>query len=110
MKIGILSFAHHHAEAYIHNLRLLPGVELVGVAMKTPAWPTLCRCICRRFSSYEADQAKPDGVIICTENGKHRRWSRWRHRVASTCVRKPSPPRSDARPGWKPAKKAGCCS
>ena len=29
MKIGILSFAHHHAEAYIHNLRAIPGVELM---------------------------------------------------------------------------------
>ncbi len=32
MKIGILSFAHHHAEAYIQNLHAIPNVELVGVA------------------------------------------------------------------------------
>ena len=32
MKIGILSFAHHHGEAYISNLRRMDGVELLGVA------------------------------------------------------------------------------
>ena len=32
MKIGILSFAHHHSEAYIANLRSLPDVTLMGVA------------------------------------------------------------------------------
>ena len=32
IKIGILSFAHHHGEAYISNLRRMEGVELLGVA------------------------------------------------------------------------------
>ena len=35
IRIGILSFAHHHGEAYISNLRRTPqgrGVELIGVA------------------------------------------------------------------------------
>ena len=32
MKIGILSFAHLHAEAYIRNLRAIPGVEFIGLA------------------------------------------------------------------------------
>jgi len=32
MKIGILSFAHHHGEAYISNLRRMENVELLGVA------------------------------------------------------------------------------
>ena len=32
MKIGIMSFAHHHAEAYIGNLRAIPGVEMIGIA------------------------------------------------------------------------------
>lgn len=36
MKIGIMSFAHHHAEAYIANLRAIPGVELCGVADEDP--------------------------------------------------------------------------
>ena len=37
MKIGIMSFAHHHSEAYIANLRAIPGVELCGVADEDPA-------------------------------------------------------------------------
>ena len=32
MKIGIMSFAHLHAEAYIGNLRSIPGVEMIGLA------------------------------------------------------------------------------
>lgn len=75
MKIGILSFAHHHSDAYIQNLRLLPGVELLGVADEDA----------RRGQSYAGASgskyfptymdlldAKPDGVIICSENSKHR--------------------------------------
>ncbi|MFC1878538.1 Gfo/Idh/MocA family protein [Chloroflexota bacterium] len=75
MRIGILSFAHHHAEAYIQNLRSIPQVELLGVAdednergrqfanqYETPY-----------FRSYEdLIAAKPDGVVICSENSKHR--------------------------------------
>jgi hypothetical protein len=30
IKIGILSFAHHHGEAYISNLRCMDGVELLA--------------------------------------------------------------------------------
>ncbi len=74
MKIGILSFAHHHADAYIANLRAIPGVEVCGVAdidavrgqryaqvNSVPFYP-----------SYEALLAsKPDGVIICSENVRH---------------------------------------
>lgn len=75
MEIGILSFAHLHAEAYIHNLRAIPGVEMIGIAdediergrrfaqqFESPLFP-----------SYQAllDE-KPDGVIICSENARHR--------------------------------------
>ena len=74
MKIGIMSFAHHHAEAYIQNLRAIPGVDLLGVAdedtnrgirfanqFKTPLFPTYEELI----------SAGPDGVVICSENNKH---------------------------------------
>ncbi len=75
MKIGIMSFAHHHAEAYIQNLRRLPGVELLGVADedtgRAQGYADASGCIL--FPSYEAlVEAKPDGVIICSENSKHR--------------------------------------
>ena len=32
MKIGILSFAHLHAESYANALNVMPGVELMGIA------------------------------------------------------------------------------
>lgn len=75
IKIGILSFAHHHGEAYIHNLRSLPGIELVGVADDDT---TRGRRIANLhgaayFNSYEAlIETRLDGVIICTENNRHR--------------------------------------
>jgi predicted dehydrogenase len=75
MKIGILSFAHHHAEAYIQNLPLLPGVEIIGLADddrqrgERMAWQFKARL----FDSYEALlAARPDGVVICSENNTHR--------------------------------------
>lgn len=75
MKIGIMSFAHHHGEAYIQNLRANPGVELIGVAdnelergkLIAEGYGT------QFFQSYKAlVEAGPDGVIICSENNKHR--------------------------------------
>ncbi|MCP4141451.1 MAG: Gfo/Idh/MocA family oxidoreductase [Chloroflexi bacterium] len=74
MKIGILSFAHHHGEAYISNLRNMDGVELLGVADDdtTRGERLAHQHEARYFPSYEALlEAKPDGVIICTENNKH---------------------------------------
>jgi predicted dehydrogenase len=78
MKIGILSFAHHHGEAYITNLRRMPegqGVELLGVADDDPmrGQRIASQCQAIYFHSYEdLFEAKPDGVIICSENNRHR--------------------------------------
>jgi predicted dehydrogenase len=75
MKIGILSFAHHHGEAYIRNLRAIPGVELVGVADEElkRAQYFAHQYLTTAYPSVEALlDAKPDGVIICSENNKHR--------------------------------------
>lgn len=78
IKIGILSFAHHHGEAYISNLRRTPegrGVELVGVTDDDPirGQRIAAENHARYFHSYEdLFEAKPDGVIICTENNRHR--------------------------------------
>ena len=75
MKIGIMSFAHHHAEAYIQNLRAIPQVDLLGVADEdTERGQYYARANNTRFfKSYEDLIAnKPDGVIICSENSKHR--------------------------------------
>jgi len=75
MKIGILSFAHHHGEAYISNLRHMDNVELLGVADDDfeRGQKLATQHEARYFPSYEALlEAKPDGVIICTENNRHR--------------------------------------
>lgn len=37
IRIGIMSFAHLHAEAYIQNLRAIPGVEMIGLADDDPS-------------------------------------------------------------------------
>ena len=74
-KIGILSFAHHHGEAYISNLRRMEGVELLGVADDdlSRGEKIASQNETRFFPTYEALlEAKPDAVIICTENNRHR--------------------------------------
>jgi predicted dehydrogenase len=75
IRIGILSFAHHHGEAYISNLRLMDDVEVVGVADDDPmrGQTIAAHNHAYYYHSYEdLLEAKPDGVIICTENNRHR--------------------------------------
>ena len=75
MKIGMMSFAHHHGEAYIQNLRAVPGVELVGVAdEQTRRGRRIAREHNTQFFDSYADllDARPEGVIVCSENSKHR--------------------------------------
>jgi predicted dehydrogenase len=75
IRIGILSFAHHHGEAYITNLRSMDDVELVGVSDDDPmrGQTLAAQNKARYFHTYEdLLQEKPDGVIICTENNRHR--------------------------------------
>jgi predicted dehydrogenase len=75
MKIGILSFAHLHAEAYINNLRNHPDVEMIGIADENIGRGQYFanKYDTDLFPSYEALLAeKPDGVIVCSENVNHR--------------------------------------
>jgi len=75
MKIGILSFAHLHAESYIQVLQAEPGVELLGLADDDRERGTRFaeQFGTRYFDSFEALLAeKPDGVIVCSENSRHR--------------------------------------
>ncbi len=75
MRFAIMSFAHLHAEAYIQNLRAIPGVEMIGFADDDPDRGKHFAALydTRWFPSYEALIAeKPDGVIICAENARHR--------------------------------------
>jgi predicted dehydrogenase len=74
MRIGLLSFAHLHAEAYIQLLQTMPGVEFIGLAdedlargrhfadhFKAHLFPTYADLLA----------TKPDGVVICSENARH---------------------------------------
>jgi predicted dehydrogenase len=75
MRIGILSFAHLHAESYIQNLRDIPGVEMIGLAdedlLRGEKYAQQFNA--RLFRSYEdLLSTRPDGVVICSENSKHR--------------------------------------
>ncbi len=75
MKIGIFSFAHMHAESYVRCLAALPGVELIGIADDESARGSefAQRHSTRFYPSYEALLAdEPDGVVLCTENARHR--------------------------------------
>lgn len=75
IKIAILSFAHHHGESYIANVRRMDGVELLGVTDDDPlrGQRIAAENQARYFHSFEElIEAKPDGVIICTENNRHR--------------------------------------
>ena len=75
IRIGILSFAHHHGESYISNLRSMDSVELVGVADDDPmrGQTIAAHNHAQYFHTYEdLLEEKPDGVIICTENNRHR--------------------------------------
>lgn len=75
MKIGIMSFAHVHAEAYIGNLRAIPDVEMIGIADDNAerGQKYAAQFDAHLFPSYEALLAeKPDGVLICSENANHR--------------------------------------
>ena len=75
MRIGILSFAHLHAEGYVQNLRRISGVEVIGFSDTDPERG-------RRFSqayglrwfwTHEDLLAEhPDAVIVTSENARHR--------------------------------------
>ncbi len=75
MRIGIMSFAHLHAEGYIGNLRNSPGVEMIGFsdtdAERGQHFADVFNA--HWFPTHEALLAeKPDGVVICSENANHR--------------------------------------
>lgn len=75
MKIGMISFAHHHAYSYADSLKKLPNVEITGIydpdmqrgedAAKT--YDTTY------FSSLdELLETDVEAVVICSENSKHK--------------------------------------
>ncbi len=74
LRIGILSFAHLHAESYLQNLQAAPDVEVIGIADENAERGRHFAALgkVRFFESYQALLAeKLDGVIICSENARH---------------------------------------
>jgi predicted dehydrogenase len=75
MRIGILSFAHLHAEGYQANLRTVPGVELVGFSHENGDEGRFFaeKYGLRWFPRHRDLVAEGlDGVLICAENALHR--------------------------------------
>lgn len=75
MRIGILSVAHLHVDAYLDALRTVPDVEIVGVADHDAArarrWADT-RGV-RLHDSYDDLLGEGlDGVVVCSENADHR--------------------------------------
>lgn len=74
VKIGMMSFAHGHAYSYLSALKNIPGVTVVGIYDEdTARGQSAAEQNKTEFLSAEAllDQAL-DGVVICSENAKHR--------------------------------------
>lgn len=75
MRIGMLSAAHLHVEAYIPLLQTLPDVEVIGLADEDQArGETVAgQFNVRMFDSYAALlKERPDAVVVCSENSRHR--------------------------------------
>lgn len=74
MRLGILSFAHLHAEHYLSALSTLRDVEVIGIADENTQRGKYfaTQFGVKLFQSYAALLAeKPDGVIVCSENARH---------------------------------------
>ncbi len=74
MRLGIMSFAHLHAENYLGALLTLPDVEVIGIADENMrrGQHFASQFGVRLFESYAALlAAEPDGVIVCSENARH---------------------------------------
>ncbi|MET1004300.1 MAG: Gfo/Idh/MocA family oxidoreductase [Propionibacteriaceae bacterium] len=80
-KIAVMSLAHLHAVSYIRALTALPGVEVRVSDPDHSARPTgeiggveLARTLGVPYVDSYAELLawQPDGVIVCSENGRHR--------------------------------------
>ncbi|MHC1784868.1 MAG: Gfo/Idh/MocA family protein [Anaerolineaceae bacterium] len=112
MKIGIMSFAHHHAESYINSLQKVDGVDWIGVAdIDQPrAKAFAAQTNSHYYSSYEGLlAAKPEGVIITAENSNHRALVEMAasQKVNILCEKPLATTREDARNMVQTCKKAG---
>ncbi len=75
IKIGMMSFAHGHANSYANSLQQLPGVTLAGIYDDDP---TRGQHAAARYNvpffadAHDLFDLGLDGVIICSENANHR--------------------------------------
>src|SRR5690606_32164342 len=81
MKIAMMSFAHLHAVSYIRALKQLDGVEVIASDPDHSSRPEgeiggpslAAELGVDYYDDYATLLAqRPDGVIICSENAKHR--------------------------------------
>lgn len=78
VRIGILSFAHMHAEGYAACVKQIPGAELAGIFERDK---TRGRMMAQRFSTDFFDKLEVlfasdvDAVIVCSENARHREFA-----------------------------------
>lgn len=75
VKIGIMSFAHMHALAYVECIKKIEGAELVGIADDNTArgQEMAQRFDTKFFGSYiELLNQNIDAVIVCSENSRHK--------------------------------------
>lgn len=74
MRIGLLSFAHLHAEGYLSALQTMPNVELIGAADENTERGRYFadQFGIRLYDDYDALlREHPDGVIVTSENARH---------------------------------------
>lgn len=75
MRIGMLSLAHHHAEAYLQAVLASPGLELAGIWDADEARGRAAAATgATRFHASPASllASRPDAVIVASENSGHR--------------------------------------
>jgi predicted dehydrogenase len=75
IRLGLMSFAHVHAEAYVENVRGIGDAQIVGAADddRTRGEHFAAKLGVRAFPTYQELLAQHlDGVIVCSENTRHR--------------------------------------
>ncbi len=75
IRLGLMSFAHVHAEAYVENIRGILDARIVGAADddRSRGEHYASKLGVQGFPTYEDLLAQHlDGVIVCSENARHR--------------------------------------
>ncbi len=77
VRIGILSLAHMHAYSYASAVNKLPNAKLVGIydEDENRGKQGAEQFHTKFFADAEALLQNVDGVIICSENSFHRKWT-----------------------------------